>query len=55
MDRDDWMYAAGVGLIAAGAALFHTGYGLACAGAGLVFPFVLSMLRGRPPDKGADS
>lgn len=55
MDREDVMYAGGVLLIAAGAGLFHAGYGLACAGAGMVFPFVLSMLRGRPPGKGADS
>lgn len=52
MDREDWMYAAGVSLIAVGAGLFHAGAGLACAGAGMVFPFVLSMLRGRPPKDG---
>lgn len=55
MDRDDLMYAGGVLLIAAGAGLFHAGAGLACAGAGMVLPFVVSMLRGRPPSKGADS
>jgi hypothetical protein len=55
MDREDYMYAGGVLLIAAGAGTFHLGYALACAGAGLVFPFVLSMLRGGSPGKGDEA
>lgn len=52
MDRLDWLYAVGVLLAATGAGVFHVGLGLACAGAMLAFPSVLSMLRsGRGPDK----
>ncbi len=52
MDRDDYLYAAGVLLISAGAGLWHVGAGLACAGGGLVLPVVLSMfMRMKGPPK----
>ncbi len=51
MDRDDWIYLASVILASTGAALFHPGAGLICAGAGTAFPFVLAMLRSGPSKK----
>jgi hypothetical protein len=55
MDVEDWLYITGITLIAVGAGLFHPGAGLTCAGMGLAFPFVLSMVRRPPgPPKGAE-
>jgi hypothetical protein len=52
IDLGDALYASGVILIAVGAGWFHPGAGFMAAGCGVVFPFVLAMVRGGAPPKG---
>jgi hypothetical protein len=54
LDIEDWGYFLGTACISCGAGWFSIGAGLCCAGVLMVFPAVLSILRGGPPQKGHD-